>query len=80
MISIDPELMETMAEAAHTVWMEGKLREGWKFGPVIDKEKKIHKCLVPYSALSETDKESDRQMVRGIPRILELAGLRIVKA
>jgi len=71
---IEPEMMEKLAEAAHTVWMEGKLREGWRLGSVIDKEKKIHKCLVPYSELSETDKESDRHMVRGIPKIVELAG------
>lgn len=78
-MQIEPELMEKLAEAAHDVWMEGKLKDGWKLGPVIDKTNKIHSCLVPYAQLSEGDKESDRDMVRGIPRILELAGYRMVK-
>lgn len=80
MEDIDKETLERLAEAAHTVWMDGKLRDGWKLGPVIDKPNKIHSCLVPYDQLSEVDKESDRDMVRGIPRILEAAGYSIVKA
>lgn len=76
---LDPETLEKLAEAVHQVWMEGKLRDGWKLGDVIDKEKKIHTCLVPYDQLSEQDKESDRDIARAIPRILELAGYKIVK-
>jgi hypothetical protein len=77
---IDNVMMEKLAEAAHLVWMEGKLRDGWKYGPVTDKGKKIHSCLVPYDQLSEADRESDRDMVRGIPRILNIAGYKMVKA
>lgn len=79
MDSIEDAMMEKLAEAAHMVWMEGKLRDGWKYGPVTDKEKKIHSCLVPYDQLTEPDRESDRDMVRGIPRILAAAGYKIVK-
>lgn len=78
MEELDKATFERLAEAAHVVWMEGKLCEGWKYGPVTDKEKKVHNCLVPYDQLSETDKESDRDMVRGIPRILAAAGYKIV--
>jgi hypothetical protein len=73
-----PEL-EAMAEAAHDIWMEGKLRDGWKYASVTDKAAKLHSCLVPYSQLSETDKESDRDLVRGIPKILERAGFQVTK-
>lgn len=79
MKKIDAELLETLAEAAHKVWMEGKVRDGWKYGPTTDKEKKVHSCLIPYDKLSDADKESDRDMVRGIPEILAAAGLKIVK-
>ena len=79
MEDLDPETFERLAEAAHIVWMEGKIREGWNYGPVTDKDRKIHSCLVPYAQLSEDDKESDRDMVRGIPRILAAAGYRMVK-
>jgi hypothetical protein len=80
MQELDGETLELLAEAAHKVWMEGKLRDGWKYGPAIDKPNKIHSCLVPYEQLSEADKESDRDMVRGIPSILAAAGYKMVKA
>jgi len=74
MADFNKKMLEQLAKAAHQVWMEGKVRDGWKYGPVTDKEKKIHNCLVPYESLSESDKESDRDMVLGIPRILAMAG------
>jgi len=77
---IDVETLEKLAEAAHKVWMEGKLRDGWKYGPVTDKTSKTHNCLVPYNELTEADKESDRDMVRGIPRILAAAGYGMVES
>lgn len=78
-MKIEPELMEQLAEAAHNIWMDEKLRDGWRYGPEIDKEKKLHNCLIPYKKLSEDDKESDRDMVRGIPRIIALAGYKLCK-
>jgi hypothetical protein len=80
MAEFDEETLEKLAEAAHEVWMDGRLREGWRYGPVTDKEQKIHSSLVPYDRLSEADKESDRDFVRGIPRILRKAGFTIVKS
>jgi len=80
MKTLDKSTIERLAEAAHNVWMNGKFRDGWRLGPVIDKENKIHNCLIPYDQLNESDKESDRDMVRGIPEILAAAGYRIVIA
>ncbi|MEC4685416.1 MAG: RyR domain-containing protein [Nitrospirota bacterium] len=80
MDDLDNETLERLAEAAHKVWMEGKLRDGWKYGPETDKARKIHNCLVPYDQLSESDKESDRDMIRGIQEILKAAGYKMVKA
>jgi len=71
--------IEDMAEAAHQVWMEGKINAGWTYAVVTDKAAKQHSCLVPYSELSEADKESDRDLVRGIPAILEKAGYEVKK-
>jgi hypothetical protein len=80
MEDLDRDTLECLAEAAHKVWMEGKIRDGWKYGSVTDKDNKLHGCLVPYNQLSESDKESDRDMVRGIPKILAAAGYRMMKA
>jgi hypothetical protein len=59
--------------------MDGKIRNGWEYGPITVKDKKIHSCLVPYDQLNELDKESDRDLVRGIPEILAIAGYKMVK-
>ncbi len=77
-MDLTPELLEKLAEAAHDVWMEGKIRYGWTPGSVTDKAVKIHTCLIPYDQLTEVDKESDRDLVRGIPAILAKAGLKAV--
>jgi hypothetical protein len=69
--------IEDMAQAAHEVWMEGKIRDGWRYAPVTNKAAKRHSCLVPYSELSEADKASDRDLVRGIPDILAKAGYEV---
>ncbi len=71
------EQLEQLAEAAHDIWADGKRAEGFVYGPTTDKAAKIHACLIPYAELSETDKESDRALVRGIPAILARAGYRI---
>ena len=71
--------IEDMAKAAHQVWMEGKLRDGWVYATVTNKALKQHSCLIPYDQLTEPDKESDRDLVRGIPDILAKAGYRIVR-
>jgi len=78
-MDICTDTLELLAQAVHEYWMNGKLRDGWKYGVVTDKAKKIHSCLVPYQKLSEMDKESDRDIARSIPEILRMAGYRIVR-
>jgi hypothetical protein len=73
------ETLERLAEASHTVWMEDKIRDGWEYCPVTDKDRKIHNCLRPYDQLSELDKESDLHLVRGIPKIPALPVTRLLK-
>jgi len=45
--------------ASHESWLEQKRREGWKFGPVKDAEKKEHPCFVPYDELPFTQRVKD---------------------
>jgi RyR domain len=39
------------ASAQHDAWLSDKARDGWKYGPVKDAEKKEHPCFVSYSEL-----------------------------
>ena len=62
-ITLPPELIELtekIAENVHDVWAQGRIKDGWTYGPVRDDDKKQTPCLVPYSELSETEKEYDR--------------------
>ncbi len=54
------ELTERLAENIHEVWAQGRMAEGWRYGPQRDDAKKEHPSLVPYEQLSESEKEYDR--------------------
>lgn len=73
------EALEFLAEREHERWMQVKLQDGWKLGPVTDTDKKLNQCLVPWNELPEDEKEKDRDMVRGIPKMLARGGYAVVK-
>ncbi|MGM0668319.1 MAG: RyR domain-containing protein [Gemmatimonadota bacterium] len=69
--------IETLARLEHGRWVVERLLVGWRFGEERDLEKKTNPYLVPWSELSETVKELDRQAVKKIPRFLEGQGFRV---
>ena len=56
-------------EASHNSWMEQKLRDGWRYGPVKDVEKKEHPCLLPFKSLPKEQQVKDALFL-GICRAL----------
>ncbi len=46
-------------EDSHRSWMNQKLIDGWKFGPVKDEVQKTHPCMVPYAELPATQRAKD---------------------
>jgi hypothetical protein len=74
------EALEVLAEAEHERWIQSRLDDGWLYAPETDKARKRHNCLVPWAQLSEEERDKDRDLVRGIPRILARAGYAVVKA
>lgn len=73
------ELQEAIAENAHEVWAEARIKEGWRYGPERDDVNKKHPDLVPYSALSESEKEYDRIMALETIRLVKKLGFDIVR-
>ncbi|OGN72213.1 MAG: hypothetical protein A2X25_00695 [Chloroflexi bacterium GWB2_49_20] len=71
--------LEFLAEREHERWMQVKLADGWKYAPETDKDKKLNHCLVPWNELPDDEKEKDRDMVRGIPKMLARGGYAVVK-
>lgn len=46
-------------EASHVAWMQQKLDEGWKYGPVKNPDLKEHPCMVPFADLPREQQAKD---------------------
>lgn len=73
------ELQEAIAENAHEVWAAARMREGWTYGRERDDTLKKHPDLLPYSALSDSEKEYDRQMAFDTIKLVKKLGFDLVK-
>jgi hypothetical protein len=69
--------VEELARGEHDRWCRDLLRHGWRPGPVKDPQRRVHPKLVPWSELSEDDRDRDREPVRALPEMLALVGFEI---
>jgi hypothetical protein len=46
--------------ATHDKWLLDKEKDGWRYGPVKDAEKKEHPCIVPFDQLPPDEQAKDR--------------------
>ena len=76
--SLQP-LTERIAKNVHEVWAQGRIREGWTYGPVKDSAAKTTPCLVPYVELPEEEKEYDRATALETLKLIVKLGYRITK-
>jgi hypothetical protein len=74
------EDLELLALKEHERWMATLISTGWSHAPETDRPKKFHSALVDWDELPDEEKEKDRELIRGIPRILTKAGYAIVKS
>ena len=72
-------LSERIAENVHEVWSVGRMKEGWKYGPVKDLEKKETPQLVAYSDLPESEKAFDRNTAFETLKLITKLGFKIEK-
>jgi hypothetical protein len=72
--------LDTLSQMEHERWMNDKLSTGWQFAAKTDKAKKLHQALVLWEKLPKKEKDKDREMVRGIPKILARAGFAVEKS
>ncbi len=73
------ELTESIAENVHENWSAGRIAEGWVYGDKRDDLRKTTPCLVPYSELSETEKEYDRKTAIETLKLIVALGYNIEK-
>lgn len=72
-------LREQMARRVHEVWMEGRLAEGWRYGPQRDDAQRTHPSLVPYDELPESEKDYDRHTSQETLKFILSQGFQITK-
>ncbi len=73
------ELTEKIAENVHENWSAGRIAEGWTYGEKRDDEAKTTPCLVPYSQLSDGEKEYDRNTALQTLKLIIALGYKISK-
>jgi ryanodine receptor 2 len=79
-IVLPPELAgltERLAENAHDLWAQQRIKDGWTLGPQRDDAAKKHPCLVPYVQLPEFEKEYDRVVAVGLLKSILALGYSI---
>jgi len=82
-VTLDPSLLalsERLAAHVHDLWIDRRTRDGWTYGPRRDDGRRQHPGLVPYAELSESEKDVDRQVARGVIEALVALGYRITPA
>lgn len=73
------ELAEKIAENVHEVWSAGRIADGWTYGEQRDDANKNHPCLVPYSELTEAEKDYDRRTSQETVKLILKLGFDISK-
>ena len=73
------ELTEKIAENVHEIWAEGRIREGWSYGPSRNDALKTTPCLLPYGELPEGEKEYDRKTAMETLKLIVALGYTITK-
>ncbi len=73
------ELTELLARNAHEAWAQGRMAQGWTYGPQRDDHALKHPDLIPYEELEEGEKEYDRCTAMETLRLIISLGFDIVK-
>lgn len=73
------ELTEKIAENVHENWSVGRIAGGWTYGETRNDELKTTPCLVPYSELSDSEKEYDRVTAIQTLKLIVALGYEIKK-
>lgn len=71
------ELADAISKNVHETWAEGRIADGWEYGPVRDDLKKTTPCLVPYEELSEEEKSYDRNTAFSTLKLIVSLGFEI---
>ena len=69
-LMFSPGEVERLAAIEHNRWMAHRYLSGWDYGETRDDTLKLHPSLVPWEALSEGEKQKDRDTVLRIKDLI----------
>ncbi|MBC2580050.1 RyR domain-containing protein [Clostridium sp. DJ247] len=69
--------LNILAEYEHKRWLLQKKEAGWKYGDIVDEEKKTHPSLVPWDNLSSNNKNKIFEDIKSWPEILADSNFKI---
>lgn len=72
-------LQEAIAENAHNVWAQARIRQGWTYGREWDDTKKHDPSLVPFTSLPDSERDYDRLTAFNTIKLVKKLGFDIVK-
>ncbi len=81
-ISLPEELLplvEDLAKNVHEVFVQNRMKDGWKYGPVRDDVKKENPTIVPYEELTEREKDYDRATSQETLKFILASGFHIIR-
>lgn len=58
----------------HQEWMNDKLRDGWKFGPLKNPSKKEHPMLIPFNQLPLSEQAKDLLFIATVQSVASKLG------
>ena len=73
------QLVEQLARNVHENWAQGRLNDGWTYGPERNDTLKHHPCLVEYDELTESEKDYDRHTAVATLKLIMKLGWTIKK-
>ena len=73
------QLVEQLARNVHENWAQGRINEGWTYGPERNDALKQHPCLIGYDDLPESEKEYDRNAAMETLKLILKLGWKIEK-
>ena len=71
--------LEKLARLEHELWLAAKIAAGFQPGKPTAEDPKRNEYLVEWERLDEDIKNIDRNLIKGIPRILARAGYAVEK-
>ncbi len=74
-LPLDATAFEALSAAEHRRWVASRAVAGWRFGETRSESEYTHPSMVPWSRLSESEREKDRSVIRTMPAVLAGVGL-----